>query len=90
MLKIKIEVREINYEKCFGSLIPQLIEECRSNTEPTELEKMLVRLGPDTVSLVDKLLGFLDTDTRDQILKKTRDFFRMRSKIRSSTRSSHG
>jgi len=68
MIKIKIEVREINYEKCFKSLIPQLIEECRSNTEPTELEKLLVRLGPDTVTLVEKLLGFLDTDTRDQIV----------------------
>jgi len=68
MIKISFEVQEINYEKCFESLIPQLTEECRSNTEPTELEKLIVRLGDDTVPLVEKLLGFLDTDARDQII----------------------
>ena len=68
MLKISFNVQEIYYEKCFESLIPQLIEKCRSKTKPTELEKLLVRLGDDTVPVVEKLLSFLDTDTRDQII----------------------
>lgn len=68
MIKISFEVQEINYEKSFESLISQLVEECRSKTDPTELEKLIVRLGDDTVLLVKKLLGYLDTDTRDQII----------------------
>lgn len=68
MIKISFEVQEINYEKSFESLIKQLAEECRANPEPTELEKLIVRLGDDTVPLVEKLLGYLDTDTRDQMI----------------------
>lgn len=68
MLKICFEVQKIDYVKCFESLIPKLTEECKSKTNPTEVEKLLVKLGDDTVSIVGKLLGFLDTDTRDQII----------------------
>lgn len=68
MIKISFEIREINYEKSFESLISQLTEECRSKTDPTELEKLIARLGDDTVLLVNKLLGYLDTDTRDRII----------------------
>lgn len=68
MIKISFEVQEINYEKCFESLIPQVTEECRSKTEPDELEKLIARLGDDAVPVVEKLIGFLDTDTRDQII----------------------
>lgn len=68
MLKICIEAKEIDYGKCFESLIPQLIEECRSKSDPSEMEKLLVRLGDDTVAVAEKLIGFLDTDTRDQII----------------------
>jgi len=68
MIKISFEIREINYEKSFESLISQLTEECRSKTDPTEIEKLIARLGDDTVLLVNKLLGYLDTDTRDRII----------------------
>jgi hypothetical protein len=68
MLKICFKVEKIDYGKCFESLIPRLLEECRSKKNPTELEKLLVRLGSDTVPIVKKLLGFLDTDVRDQII----------------------
>ena len=68
MVKISFEVQEISYEKCFESLIPQLTEECRSKTDPDELEKLIARLGDDTVPVAEKLLGYLDTDTRDQII----------------------
>jgi hypothetical protein len=68
MLKIRVEVQEINYEKCFENLIRQLVEECRSNPDPTEIDKLVARLGDDTVPVVEKLLGFLDTDTRDDII----------------------
>ena len=68
MLKISFKVQEIDYGKSFESLIKQLMEECRSKTDPNELEKLLIRLGDDTVPVVEKLLGFLDTDTRDQII----------------------
>ena len=37
MIKISFEIREINYEKSFESLISQLTEECRSKTDPTEI-----------------------------------------------------
>ena len=68
MVKICFKVREIDYEKCFESLIPKIVDECRSKTDPTELEKLIVRLGDDTVPIAKKLLGFLDTDVRDQII----------------------
>lgn len=68
MIKISFEIREINYEKSFESLISQLTEECRSKTDPTEIEKLIARLGDDTALLVNKLLGYLDTDTRDRII----------------------
>lgn len=68
MIKISFEVQEINYEKCFESLIPQVTEECRSKDSPDEFEKLIARLGDDAVPVVEKLIGFLDTDTRDQII----------------------
>ena len=68
MVKISIEVKEINYEKSFDSLITQLIKECRAKADPTEIEKLITRLGGDTIQVANKLIGFLDTDTRDQII----------------------
>lgn len=68
MINISFVVQKINYEKCFENLIRQLVEECRSNTDPTEIDKLVARLGDDTVPVVEKLLGFLDTDTRDDII----------------------
>ena len=68
MIRISFEVREINYEKCFESLIPKVTEECRSKEDPTEIDKLIVRLGDDAAAVVNKLMGFLDTDTRDEII----------------------
>lgn len=68
MLRISFEVWRIDYEKIFESMLPQLTEECRSKTEQNELEKLVDRLGDDTVPLMKKLIGYLDTDTRDQIV----------------------
>jgi hypothetical protein len=68
VIKISFEVREINYEKCFESLIPKVTEECRSKEDPTEIDKLIVRLGDDAAAVVNKLMGFLDTDTRDEII----------------------
>ena len=68
MIKIGCEVREINYEKCFESLIPKVTEECRSRKDPTEIDKLIARLGDDAAPVVNKLMGFLDTDTRDEII----------------------
>lgn len=68
MIKISFDVQEINYEKSFEILIKQLVEECRAGKKPTEIEKLIVKLGDDTVPVVEKLLGFLDTDARDQII----------------------
>ena len=68
MIRICFEVWKIDYEKIFESMLPQLTEECRAKTEQNELEKLIDRLGADTVPLMKKLIGFLDTDTRDQII----------------------
>ena len=68
MIKICIEVDKINYEKCFENLIPQVTKEFRSNKNPGELDKLIIRLGDDLVPVVNKLVGYLDTDTRDQII----------------------
>ncbi len=65
---IRLEVQEINYEKCFENLIPKMIEDCRSQTELSELEKLLVKLGDDAVPVMEKLLGYFKTDDRDQML----------------------
>ena len=37
MLKIRLDIEYINYEKCAENLIPQLVEEMKSKTNPTEL-----------------------------------------------------
>ena len=66
MIRISFEVWKIEYEKIFESMLPQLTEECRAKTEQNELEKLIDRLGEDTVPLMKKLIGFLDTDTRDR------------------------
>lgn len=68
MIKISFEVQTINYEKCFRSLIPKLTEAYRSNQEPGELDKLIIKLGDDIVPMAEKLLSFLDIDTRDQII----------------------
>ena len=68
MIKISLEVQEINYEKCFENLIPQLTKDFKSSTDPTEIDKLIIRLGDDFVPVVNRLVGFLDTDTRDQII----------------------
>lgn len=68
MIKISLEVQEINYEKCFENLIPQLTKDFKSSTDPTEIDKLIIRLGNDLVPVVNRLVGFLDTDTRDQII----------------------
>jgi len=68
MVRISFEVSKINYEKCFENLIPQLTEEFRSSKDPKELDKLIIKLGDDIVPVTVKLLSFLDTDTRDQII----------------------
>ena len=65
---IRLDVQEISYEKCFENLIPEMIEGCNSQTELSELEKLLVRLGSDAVPVLQKLLRYFDTDARDQLL----------------------
>lgn len=67
MLAIRLEVAEINYEKCFENLIPRMVEDCESQSDLTEVEKLLLRLGSDAVPVIKKMLRYLDTDTRDQI-----------------------
>lgn len=68
MIKIRFELHEINYEKSIESLITQLIGECRKKANPNEVEKLITRLGGDTIQVANKLIGFMDTDTRDQII----------------------
>ena len=68
MIKIRIDVKDINYEKCFETLIPQLTADSKSKTEPELFDKLIVKLGDDLVPVIEKLLGFVDTDTRDQLI----------------------
>lgn len=68
MIKISFDVKKINYEKCFENLIPKVTKEYRESKDPKEIEKLIQRLGDDLVPVVNKLVGFLDTDTRDQII----------------------
>ena len=64
---MRLGIDEINYEECFQNLIPQMIADCSSNTELSELEKLLLKLGDDAVPVLNKLLGYFDTDARDQL-----------------------
>ena len=64
---IRLGIDEINYEECFQNLIPQMIADSSSQTELSELEKLLLRLGDDAVPVLNKLLGYFDTDARDQL-----------------------
>lgn len=68
MIKIRFEIQSINYEKCFENLIPKLTKESRENKNPNEIDKLIQSLGDDLVPVVNKLVGYLDTDTRDQII----------------------
>lgn len=68
MIKISIDVKDINYERCFETLIPQLTADCKTKTEPELFDKLIVKLGDDIIPVVEKLLGFVDTNTRDQII----------------------
>ena len=69
MIKISFKMKAIDYEKSFESLLPQLTEDCKSRAEdPTTLDKFVIKLGDDMVPVVNKLLSYLDTDTRDQIV----------------------
>lgn len=69
MIKISFKVKAIDYEKSFESLLPQLTEDCKTRADnPTTLDKFIIRLGDDIVPVVNKLIGHLDTDTRDQIV----------------------
>jgi len=68
MIKISFDVQAIDYEKTIENLIPQLTKESGSSTDPTEIDKLIIKLGDDLVPVAKKLLGFLDTDTRDQII----------------------
>ena len=68
MTSISFEVQTINYENSFRSLIPKLTEAYRLNKNPAGLEKLIIKLGDDIVPVAEKLLSFLDIDTRDQIL----------------------
>ena len=43
MLKIRLDIEYINYEKCSENLIPQLVEEMKSKTNTSELEKLFKR-----------------------------------------------
>ena len=64
---IRLGIDGINYEECFQNLIPQMIADSSSNTELSELEKLLLKLGDDAVPVLNKLLGYFDTDARDQL-----------------------
>ena len=69
MIKISFKIKAIDYEKSFESLLPQLTEDCKSRAEdPTTLDKFIIKLGDDFVPVVNKLISYLDTDTRDQIV----------------------
>ena len=69
MIKISFKMKAIDYEKSFESLLPQLTEDCKSRAEdPTTLDKFIIKLGDDFVPVVNKLISYLDTDTRDQIV----------------------
>ena len=75
MLKIRLDIEYIDYEKCAENLIPQMVEEMKSKTNTSELEKLFIALGADAVLLSKKLLQYLDTDVRDQILVWLLDAF---------------
>jgi hypothetical protein len=68
MIKIRIDVKDINYEKCFETLIPQLTADCKTKADPELFDKLIIKLGDDIIPVVEKLLGFVDTDTRDKII----------------------
>ena len=68
MLKISLEVKKIDYEKTFKNLIPKLTKELKEGEVPTEVTKLVNKLGDDLIPIGTKLLSFLDTDTRDQLL----------------------
>ena len=68
MIRISINVKDINYEKCFETLVPQLTADCKTKADPELFDKLVMKLGDDIVPVVEKLLGYLDTDTRDKII----------------------
>ena len=41
MLKIRLDIEYINYEKCSENLIPQLVEEMKSKTNTNTFQRLL-------------------------------------------------
>lgn len=68
MIKIRLDVGQINYEKSLENLLPRLYERYRGEKELSILKKLIVRLGDDAVPVAKQLFKYLDTDARDQIL----------------------
>ena len=68
MLKIRLDIEKIDYEKCLETLLTQMVNDSRTKTRLTELDKLLIQLGDVAVPVTNKLLGYLDPDVRDQIL----------------------
>lgn len=68
MLDIRLELSEIDYDRCVELLLPPLVEHCAAKAAPNELDRFLARLGADAVPAARAVLEELDADGRDRMV----------------------
>ncbi len=68
MVSIQLKLDSIDYEKSIENLLPRVVDSCVSAPAPSELEKLIGKLGNDCVPVAKKLLRYLDNDLKDQII----------------------
>lgn len=68
MLDIRLEIAQVNYQKCVEVLLPQLVEHCASKESPNELDKFLAKLGPDAAPAACALLDDMSVDAKDKMV----------------------
>ena len=68
MVNILFEVGYVDYEGSIENLLPHFVEKCKANKEPTELDKFVIKLGPDAVPIAKKIMKYIDQTTRDQLI----------------------
>ena len=68
MIGITLDVERIDYDKSVEGLLPSVLGWIAGNEKLREADKFVKKLGPDAVPVVKKLLGYLDGDTKDEII----------------------
>ena len=69
MFTIRLNIEKIDYEQTVGALLPSLISSLSRDPASSELYKLFSKLGSDAVPVTKKMLRYIRTDVKDQIIE---------------------